>query len=456
MMTETQNIEFKQSWHDEYLKWICGFANAQGGVLYIGKDDSGKIIGVEHSKKLMEDLPNKVRDTLGLIVDVNLIHSDGKDCLEIVVNPSPYPVSYHGEFHYRSGSTKQELKGNALAQFLLKKTGMSWENITVDKAPPINHFRNDGFDIFREEASRSKRVPIKDLKLDNYELARKLDLLEDDKITRAAILLFHHEPEKWITGAWIKIGYFTSDSKIAFQDEVHGSLFQQANAIMDLIYTKYLVGLISYEGITRIENYPYPREALREAILNAIVHKNYGSYTPIQIRVYPDRIRIANQSILPDGISADRLLEDGISRPTNPKIANAFYRAGFIESWGRGIQEIRETCREGGLPLPNFEVLSDMVMTTFYAVDKVSIDAQKTGSKSKINLTVTTTKTTRKTTRKILEEIQKNPTITMPELALVLKLSQDGIIWNIEKLKKQGVLIRKGGRKGGHWEIIGG
>ena len=99
---ESQNIEYKQNWRDEYLKWICGFANAQRGTIFIGVNDDGSICGVDNAKKLMEDIPNKVRDVLGIIVDVNLHEQDGLPYLEIVTGAYPYPVSYKGEYHYRS------------------------------------------------------------------------------------------------------------------------------------------------------------------------------------------------------------------------------------------------------------------------------------------------------------------------------------------------------------------
>jgi len=96
-MAESQNIEWKESWRDEYLKWICGFANAQGGKIYIGTDDDGKVVGIADSKKLLEDIPNKVRDILGIIVDVDRLSENRKDYIEIQVNPSSYPVNYKGE-----------------------------------------------------------------------------------------------------------------------------------------------------------------------------------------------------------------------------------------------------------------------------------------------------------------------------------------------------------------------
>ena len=145
---ENQNTEWKESWRDEYLKWICGFANAQGGKIYIGTDDNGNVIGVQDSKKLLEDIPNKVRDILGIIVDVNLLTQDGKDYIEICVNPSSYPVNYKGEYHYRSGSTKQLLRGAALTEFLLSKTGYKWDAVPVDGVT-VDDLDKESFDIFQ-------------------------------------------------------------------------------------------------------------------------------------------------------------------------------------------------------------------------------------------------------------------------------------------------------------------
>lgn len=118
-MAEKQNIEYKESWRDEYLKWICGFANANGGKIYIGKNDIGEVVGIKDSKKLLEDIPNKTKDILGILVDVDLHQTEKGDFIEISIEAHPYPVNYKGQYHYRSGSTKQELKGAALDKFLL-------------------------------------------------------------------------------------------------------------------------------------------------------------------------------------------------------------------------------------------------------------------------------------------------------------------------------------------------
>ena len=129
-MREKQSIEWKQSWRDEYLKWICGFANAQGGRLVVGKDNTGKVAGIPDAQKLLENLPNKIRDLLGIMVDVNLKSSRGKDYLEIDVEPYPSAISYRGHYYIRSGSTNQELKGSALDRFLLARVSYLRGSVT--------------------------------------------------------------------------------------------------------------------------------------------------------------------------------------------------------------------------------------------------------------------------------------------------------------------------------------
>lgn len=129
-MPEQQDIEFKQSWHDDYLKWICGFANAQGGAIFIGKDDDGKVTGVSDYKKLMDEIPNKVKDLMGILVDINLHNEHGLYFLEIITQSYAVPISLRGRYYYRSGSTKQELIGTALTDYLLRKSGKTWDEVS--------------------------------------------------------------------------------------------------------------------------------------------------------------------------------------------------------------------------------------------------------------------------------------------------------------------------------------
>jgi ATP-dependent DNA helicase RecG len=133
-MSESQNIEYKSSWHDDYLDWICGFANAQGGKIYIGKDDNGNVIGVADYKELMGRIPNKIKNQLGITAEVNLLQEDGKHYIEIVVQPYSAPISLRRRYYYRSGSVKQEFTGAALSKFLLKRAGQTWDNVIEERA----------------------------------------------------------------------------------------------------------------------------------------------------------------------------------------------------------------------------------------------------------------------------------------------------------------------------------
>ena len=225
-MPEQQNIEYKQSWRDEYLKWICGFANANGGIIFIGKDDNGKVVGVDEAKRLLEEIPNKVRDVLGILVDLNLHESKQGDYLEIIVEAYPNAISYKGQYHYRSGSTKQELKGSALEKFLLQKKGKRWDSVPIPKVS-VNDLKQETFEFFKKRGIRSKRLDENNLTDNNEHLLDNLKLIEDGYLKRAAILLFHPDPEKFVTGAYIKIGYFENKADLIFQDEIHGNLFEQ-------------------------------------------------------------------------------------------------------------------------------------------------------------------------------------------------------------------------------------
>lgn len=350
-MPESQNIEYKTIWKDEYLKWICGFANAQGGTIFIGKDDNGNVIGVNNAQKLLEDLPNKITTVLGIVAEVNLHETEQGDYIEIVVEPQPNPVSCKGEYHYRSGSTKQELKGAALDKFLLGKQGKHWDSVPI---PHVNvtDLKQETFDFFRKKGVKSNRLSEDALTDSNELLLNNLKLNDGDYLKRAAVLLFHPDPEKFVTNAYIKIGFFESDSDLRFQDEVHGNLFEQVEKTMELLFTKYIKAMISYDDIYRIETFEYPKEAVREALLNAIAHKDYTGATPIQISVYKDKIMIWNYGELPENWTIDTLQKKHSSIPHNPDISNAFFRIGYIEAWGRGIRKMNEQCAAAGLPQP--------------------------------------------------------------------------------------------------------
>ena len=447
-MAESQNIEYKESWRDEYLKWLCDFANAQGGTIYIGIDDAGNVVGVKDVKKLMEDIPNKIQSGLGIVADVNKHTKDGKDYLEIKVDPSSFPISYHGEFHYRSGATKQQLTGIALTEFITKKTGVRWEDVTVDGIT-VDDLDAESFKIFRREALRSKRMTEAELNISNEELLSKLKLLSNGKLKRSAVLLFYGDPSIVQVGSFVKVGKLANGT-VEYHDDLEGSLISTADKIVDLIYLKYLKAKITYEHDRRVETYPFARSAIREAIYNAIAHNCYMYGTPIQIRVEEEQIIISNRCILPEGWTAETLMQPHDSIPYNPDIANVFYIAGYIETWGQGIQKICDECVALGAELPKYEIIGTGLRVYFPALKSALIDQPKVpkGHSAKTDGALDDTMALR-----IIEIIRSKPDITLDQLSAEVGIARRTLVRYMSGLKDAGRIERIGGKRYGHWQI---
>lgn len=431
-MTEDQTTEWKVTWKDDFLKVLCGFANADGGTLVVGLDDAGNPVGVKNAAKLLEDLPNKARDVLGIMVDARLRRSQGKEYVEVRVEPYPGPISCRGEYYVRSGSTTQQIKGAALDRFLLRRYGRTWDAFPIPGVGVRDLFQ-PAFETFRRLAGQSRRMEPAQLKGTAVSLLEKLHLLDGKYLKRAALLLFHPDPEEFVTGAFVKMGFFRNESDLLHHDEVHGDLFTQARMTIEILLAKYLKAAISYRGIHRIESLPVPEDALREALLNALIHRDYAVGAPIQIRVYPDKLRVWNPGHLPDG----------------------WIRAGSIEAWGRGIQRIFSACKDAGTPAPQIaraagEISIEFPFSPAYLA-AMSRDPAKTTRPTREKTRV---KPREKTRERILDLIRQSPTITTAELAQSLGITAKGVEWQVRKLKDSGHLQRIGPAKGGTWQVL--
>ena len=461
MNNENQNIEYKESWRDEYVKWLCGFANGQGGKLYIGINDKGEVCGVENAHKLSEDIPNKVVSFLGIVADVNVLSRDGKDYIEIAVSSSDVPISFKGKYYVRSGSTLQELNGAALQNFVLRKMGRSWDEVTNERVT-LNDIDRTAIDYFIRKGIAANRVP-KDLReASTEEVLTSLGLVDENGgLMNAAVLLFGKNPQRYYPSAEFKIGRFgIDDADLMFQDVIEGNILQMADRVMDVLQAKYLMSPVRFEGMQRYEKLEMPKEALREILYNAIAHKDYtGAH--IQMHVYDDSVEIWNEGELPEGYTQETLFARHSSKPRNLKIANAFFKAGFIDTWGRGFQKIRDGFEAEGLPMPKIENFCGGVRVIIERTNFIKLSAagqtttetiiQKTSQETSQE---TSQKTSQKTPQKIIELIRNNPYISTQEMADIIGIDRRNITRNLRGLYDRGVLRRVGPDKGGHWEII--
>lgn len=450
-MPENQNIEWKSKWRDDYLTWICGFANAQGGSLYIGCDDDGHVIGLENTRKLLEDIPNKIHNAMSIVVDVNLLSQDGKEYIEIVVPSYPVAISCKGVYYYRSGSTMQTLSGPELESFILRKRGASWDNMPLPGFT-LNDIDDDLVQRFKTLAAKKGRIDDSVLSESKADLMEKLRLTNAGHYTNAAMLLFSKDPDRWQLGAYTKIGFFETDADLQYQDEIHGSILEQIDKIIEVLHLKFMKAKITYEGIQRIERYIVPDAALREALLNALCHKQYESGIPIQISVYDDCLYIANCGRLPENWTIDSLMSKHASKPYNPSIANVFYLAGLIENWGRGVEKICQACREDESPLPEYTVHPGDIMIQFTAAEGRAIHSVTKKVSEKV-----TERVTEKVSEKeiaILRLLEEDPAYTSAVLADKLGVSRKTVTLRLKSLKEKGVIRRIGSDTKGHWEII--
>ena len=378
---ENQNKEFKQAWNDNCLKTICAFANTGGGKLYIGIDDEGKPVGVKDAAKYLDDIPNKTKDILGITPDVTIKKKAGKDIIEVSVSPSSAPISYHGRFFTRSGSSSIEIKGHELVDLLMQKSGRSWDGF-IEEGATLKDIDTSAINKFRKLAA--KKIPQIAAEKNVQAILQKLNLLEKGKLRRAAVLLFGKNPKKFYITAYIKIGKFVSATDLISTDDVEGNLFDQVDKAIEMLRVKYLLSSITYEGIYRKDNMEYPEEALREAIINAVIHRNYmGAHT--QLRIDPDSLNLWNEGGLPPGIEVTDLKKWHLSRPRNELLADVFFKAGMIEAWGRGTVKIVDECKKAGLPEPEFKEEFGGLSVHFRKADKAQ-EAQVEAQEAQVDL----------------------------------------------------------------------
>lgn len=443
---ENQNIEWKWSWNDDYLKWLCGYANVQGGTLHIGVNDDGYVVGLENARKLLEQIPNKILDKLGIVAKVKKetvyglgnniryttdipesvskklvnryasgefnsqnidevlsgssseelaktkkalqrveveaqVHVNDDDSVEyisITVEQYPFAISYEGRYYKRSGSTLQLLDGFELQNFLLEKAGKTWDSMPVPGVK-LEDLDKKAIDAFRKKAVANKRMTESEVNIPDELLLKNLKMFEDGQLNRAAVLLFHPDPELFVAGAYIKIAYFApagtyGENKYAdiiYHDDIHGPLITQVDKAEELIFQKYFKALISYDNLQRIETYMFTRKIFRELLLNPINHKDYSRGVPIQISVYDNHIEIYNTGKWPKELPLDStLFEKHESIPYNPRMADVFYKSGEIESWGTGFLKIKIECDSIGAPYPQVIPSESGVKTSAKGCDK--------------------------------------------------------------------------------------
>lgn len=369
---------------------------------------------------------------MGITTEVNLLEERGNRFIEIVVFPYSVPISLRGRYYYRSGSTKQELTGASLNEFLLKKSGKTWDDVIEERAT-LNDIDEHSIEAYLKAAEKAGRLPESD-GLPISELLEKLRLTENGKLKRAAIILFGKDPGKFYPNTFVKIGRFgKDDTDIKFQETEEDNLVSLLPAVLNQLDHKFLIKPIAFEGMHRIEKGEYPVAAMREMILNALVHRNYMG-APIQIRVYNDKISIWNEGFLPEGLTLEALKRAHSSRPRNPIIADVAFKGGYIDAWGRGTIKIIDTCKAAELPEPEMIERDGGFLLTIFKDTLNKEHLEKLGLNER--------------QVKAIEYLKLNTSITNKEYQSLFDITDRTALRDLDDLVTKGLVQKKGEKKG--------
>lgn len=283
----------------------------------------------------------------------------------------------------------------------------------------------------------SDRIPSIGRETDPVTVLKKLNLIENGSLKRAAVLLFGRNTQQSYRQAVVRVGKFLTDTDIKTTDIVKGNLFEQLDRTLNILATKYLVSNIEYEGVHRRDVLEYPYDALREAIINALIHRDYSGTSQTQIRVYPDKMLIMNEGRLPPELPLEKLKTNHLSLPRNTFLAEIFYYAGFIESWGRGTTKIVEQCLDQGLPEPDYKA-ENGVMTVVLYKDKWNEDTLKQRGLNERQI-------------KAVMYVKGNGKITNREYRELNNISDEGARIDLNMMIKKDILIRTGKGRSVHY-----
>jgi len=326
-----------------------------------------------------------------------------------------------------------------LINYQKNKEKLWWDSAICEKAT-LDDIDNNSIQKFVELTRQSKRLHIG--KDDKETILRKLKLISGQKITNAGVLLFGKQPTRFFDNVLVRCGRFKGVVKEQFLDmkDLDGNLFQNMEKAIAFLQ-EHLRLQATIKGLRREEKWEIPLDALREAVINALIHRDYSDQGFVYIKVYDEQIIIANPGKLPEDLTIADLYREHESKLRNPLLAQVFYYTDFIDIWGRGILNILRLLHENGLPKPTFEQSAGAFRIVFKRPSP-----QKTPQ-------ITPQKPTA-LEEKILEEVRKKPQVTRKELAALLEISEETVKEYLERLRRKGLLIRRGGRKEGYWEIL--
>lgn len=440
MDIESNDIEWKEIWKSEYLRTIAAFYNTNGGRMIVGRNDHGVYVGVIDLKGVMKSISDTIRNKLRIICDVHEETFEGKDCIVIDVPVGVKTVSYNGEFPVRIGNATHALEAEELKERLLGEKGLQW--LDQPSGITVADLSQDAISYFVRKGKESKRIPESVDERDVVSILERYNLIRSGEPTLAGALLFSDQPDKLNNGAYLRIGKFDSKGFLIRDDFIKGPLIKLPELAIDRLFDVYVQPTYMYDkGISTYNRYDYPIEAVRELILNAIIHMDYKVASPITVKVFPDSLEVFCTGELSSKISIESMMVGGRSIRRNESLAFTFYASGSVEAWGQGIPKVIQACKDNDNPAPKFALDTGGLSVTIGIA--VRNDPEHAISDGYMDVP-----------EKIVSLMRANPKIRIKDLVAEIGLSDKSIRVAIDKLREQGRLIRVGSNRYGHWKIV--
>jgi len=423
---ENKTLEFKERFKDEILKTISAFANSSGGTLLVGVKDNGEICGITLKDKAYQDIISKVLNRTGITPEFEKVEVDDGVVLAITVKKSQIPIAFDGRYYKRVGNTTRVMNFDELKQFFQRD--LRFERLN-DRDFSFEEIDSETVYRFITRANNNGRLTVLNKNSAIEEIFSQLSLMENGRINNAAMLLFGKNPQRYFDTARVRILHLKDNITIIGDKWASGNLFNQyfdtEEAIKSYINVRYEI-----KGMERTDIWDYPLEAIREAVANALLHRDYFKPVTTQIKVFDDKIWFFNPGSLSEDWTIKRLLGLHSSEPRNPIMFNIFYLAGLVESVGSGMGRILSSLKAQKLPEPEFEVNHNAFMMVF----RKNLINQEKLKKAGLN----------KRQVKAVEFLMENEKINNSDYRVLNECSRNTATNDLRELVENGILIKNG------------
>ena len=467
--TETDSVEFKRSTGqlERGMETLCAFLNGDGGYVLFGMGDDGTIIGQQVADSTKRQIAECIRQFEPFpLVDVDYVTlENGLSVIVLsVVNNREKPYIYKGRPYTRVESTTVAMSQHQY------ETMLSYRNQPLGRWETQLNANLKVSDLDEEEILRTVRVGVEKGRLpevaytNNIEDALcRMNLMRDGQLTNAAFVLYANGANIDYPQCLLRMARFAGTTKEVFIDErrVEGNAFRMLDEAMQFCF-KHLSLSGEVKGLIREERLSVPYKALREAVVNALCHREYQTIGgSVGLAIFDNRVEVSNIGHIPDRLDASNPHEMTLSIPYNPLIAKGFYYRQLFENWGRGIRLMVDECKDAGLEAPVF-MSSEYQVTAIFQRNDYSEDKSKLSNNLSVKDTANygTTeddkindKLSDKLSDKLISFIENNSKATLEEMAMYMGVSVRVIRYRLKKMIDSGKVIRVGARKNGYWKV---